>query len=90
MSNACDAHALHCVVDNVNHAPVTDPDAPLIFAALQFFASGGSWRIAQCLQFSNDARQQFIRQRFKFLLRRRLYLNGILTHAADRVLRGPP
>ena len=33
---------------------------------------------------------QFIRQRYEFLLRRRLDLNGILTHATGRALRGPP
>jgi hypothetical protein len=31
MSNARDTDQLRCVVDNPDHAPVTDPDSPLIF-----------------------------------------------------------
>ncbi len=89
MSNPCDAHELGCVVDNVHDAPVADPDAPLIFAALQLPAPSGPWGISQSIQFSDDTCQKFIRQLFEFLLRRRLYLNGILTHATGRALRGP-
>ena len=87
--NSRDADELRRVVDDVHHAPVTDPDAPMIFVALQFLASRGPRYMAQRTDFLDDARQHVVRQRFEFLPRGRLHFNGILTHAADRALRGP-
>ncbi len=41
----CDAHQFRRVVDDVHDAPVTDPDAPLVFVAFELFASCGAWRM---------------------------------------------
>ena len=87
--DARDADELRSVVDDVHHAPVTGPNTPLVFVAFQFLASGGPRRVAQRLEFLDDAGQHVIRQRFQFLPRGRLYLKGIITHESDRVLRGP-
>jgi hypothetical protein len=61
MSNARDADKLRRVVDDVHHAPVTDPDAALIFLAFQLFASSGPWCMAQSLLFWEDTRQRAVR-----------------------------
>jgi hypothetical protein len=79
------AHQLGRIVDDVQHAPVTDADAPLILVAFQLLASCGPWMLAQKFQFADDARKHVIRQGFEFLPRGRFYLDGIIIHAADRV-----
>ena len=49
------------VVDDVQHAPVTDPDAPLVLVAFQLFASCGPWCVAQRVYFFQDTSQHVIR-----------------------------
>src|ERR1017187_3158027 len=66
------------VVDDVYHAPVTHPDAPLIFVALQLFASCWPWGVAQRFDLADGTGQHVIRQRFEFLPRGRLYLDGVI------------
>lgn len=61
MCDPRDAHDFRRVVDDVHHAPVTDADAPLIFVALQLFASCWPWSVAQSFEFADNARQHVIR-----------------------------
>lgn len=89
MANARDTDKLGRVVDNLHDAPVTYADAPLIFVAFQLFAACGPWCIAQRVHFAHDTGQHFVRQRFEFLSRRRLDLNSVVTHVADRASLDP-
>jgi hypothetical protein len=59
--DARNANQFRVVVDDVHYAPVTDPDAPLIFVASQFLASCGPWRMAHRFHSLEDARQHAIR-----------------------------
>jgi hypothetical protein len=54
-------HEFCLVVDDVHDAPVTDADAPLIFVALEFFASCWPWDLGQRFDFTHDTRQHAIR-----------------------------
>lgn len=85
VSNARDAHQFCYVVDQVDYAPFSDADTPLIFVALQFFTSRGSWRLGQGFEFADNTRQHAIWQRFKFLPSGGFYFDTIAIHAADRV-----
>ena len=73
---------------DVDYAPVTGAYTPLVFVALEFFASCGPWSSGEGFDFSNDAGKHIIGQRFQFLPCGRLHLDGVITHAADRVIQG--
>ena len=45
--NARDTDELCVVVDDINHAPVTNPYAPKILVPFQLLAAHWSWRLAQ-------------------------------------------
>ncbi len=53
--------------------------------ALEFFASSGPGNLGQSFEFPDDSGQHAIRQRFEFLPRGRLYLDGIAIRAGARV-----
>jgi len=77
------------VVDDVQHSPVADTDAPLIFVALKLLASYGPRSVSKKFQLADYPGQNVIRQCFEFPPRGRLYLNGVTIHAAGRVSQGP-
>jgi hypothetical protein len=89
MRDSGHADQLRRVVDNIQHSPVTDTHAPLIFVSLQLFASHGPGRVSERFQLTDYTGQNVIRQRFEFPPRGRLYLDGVTIHAAGRVSRGP-
>ncbi len=60
------------VVDDVQHAPVTDPDAPLVLVAFQLFTSCDPGVVGQRQNFPVYPGEQRIVERIQFLLRRRL------------------
>src|ERR1700736_1046127 len=68
-------------IDDEQHAPVTDADAPWVPVALQFLAPGGAWAIGQRQNFVIYASKQRIVQRIQFLLRRVLDFERVLNHA---------
>jgi len=47
MLHTSDAHAPGGIVDDIDHAPITHPKAPLIFVALQLFGSRRSGIVGQ-------------------------------------------
>ena len=47
MPHAGDAYALGFIVDNIDHAPVTNPQTPVIFETLEFLAPGRSGILGQ-------------------------------------------
>ena len=61
MRDSRDSDECRPVVDDLQHAPVTDADTPLIFVALQFFTSFGPWGVSQRFDFTHDTRQHVIR-----------------------------
>lgn len=87
--NSRHAHHFRRVVDDVHYAPITHAHVPLIFVALQLFASCWPWNVAQSFEFADNASQHAIRQRFEFLPGGWHYLDSVAIHAADGALRGP-
>jgi hypothetical protein len=84
------AHDSRCIVNDVHDAPVTDADALLILVALELFASYGPGSFSQCFEFTDNAGQQIIRQRFEFPPCGGLYVNGVTTHGDARASRDRP
>lgn len=76
---------LRRVVDDIHHAPVTYPNAPLVFLAFQLLAPCGTWRATERFEFTHHTGQHVVRQRFEFLPCGGLYLDEITTHVGDRV-----
>ena len=89
MPDPSDAHALGGIVDNIDHAPIAHPKAPLIFVALEFLASCRPWSVPERFQLAHYTGQNVIGQRFEFPPRGGLYLDGVTIHVAGRVSRGP-
>jgi hypothetical protein len=67
MCNAGDAHELRCLVDDVDHTPVTNADAPVIFVTLSFLHPDGrgdsckdsSFRITRASKSSESSSSSF-------------------------------
>jgi hypothetical protein len=76
------------VVNNVQHSPVADARAPLIFVTFEFPASSRPWSVSERFQLADDTGQNVIRQCFEFPPSGRLYLDGVTIHAAGRVSPG--
>lgn len=49
------------VVNDVHHATIADPDAPLVLAVFQLFAARGPGIVGQGFQLADDSRQNAIR-----------------------------
>ena len=88
MCNPSDSDEFRGVLDDVQHAPVTDPDAPLILLAFQFLASCGPGIVGQRQYLLVHAGEHCIVERIQFLSRRLLDLERVLIHAGGYVSGG--
>src|SRR5579859_4777037 len=78
--NASDRDELRRVVEDVQHAPVTGPDAPLVLVAFQLSASRGPGIVGQRQNLPVYAGKQRIVERIQFLLRRLLDFERVFNH----------
>ena len=68
------------VVNDVHHALVSDTNAPLIFVALQFFASCGPRSVCERKNLTVYAMEQRIVQGIQFPLCRLLDFESVFSH----------
>ena len=79
--NASDCDEFRRFVDEVQHAPVPDSDAPLVLVAFQLFASCGPGIFGQRQNFPVYPGEQRIIERIQLPLRRLLDFERVLNHA---------
>ena len=88
MGHARDADPLSGIVDDVDHAPVSNPDAPLIFIALKLLASRRSGIIGQPENFAVNAGEHQIIKGAELLLCGKLDFDGVASHATGGASNG--
>ena len=86
MSDAGDAYQRVGIVNDVNHAPITHTDSPLVSISFELLASRRPWVVTQRLDPSYGARKYVIGQSPKFLPDGRLHLDSVVIHAGGRAL----
>src|SRR5208283_1044152 len=80
MCDSGDNDKFRCIIDEVNCAPITDSNAPLVPVAFQLLASCGPGIVGQCQDLAVDPVEQSIVQSVQFLLRGVLDLERVLSH----------
>src|ERR1035441_1345455 len=90
MCNGCDHDQLGCVLDDVQHPPITYPKAPLIFVAFQLFASRETRVVGERQNLTIYPGEQRIVERIQFPLRRLLDFERVLNHAGGYASGGLP
>jgi len=71
VSDAGNAHALGCIVNDVHDAPVTHADAPLVFVPSELLRSRRAGIFGKPENLAIDPGEQRIVQRVQFLSRQR-------------------
>src|SRR5260370_39255189 len=84
MPAASDAHALGGIVDNIDHAPIAHPKAPLIFVALEFLHPAGRGSSAR-KRILRSTRLKAHRQARPALSARRFFFDVVASHAGGCV-----
>ena len=80
MRDPGDTYEFRRVIDDLQHAPVTDSNAPLILVAFQLFAACRPRIVGQRQNLHVYTREQRIVERIQFLLRRLLNLERVFNH----------
>lgn len=84
MGNASDAHCPVVIIDHIHDTVIADVGTPEILVTMQLLAAGRSWIDGQTFDPRDQAREELITQVLQLLLRRRLDIESVFSHASAR------